>query len=312
VVAVRCSSRAGARCLVLLGATLLLAWLPACSSSSGAAASSRVVRVAAAENVWGSIASQLGGVHAQVVSIIRNPNTDPHDYEPTAADGRTIAAAQLVIENGLGYDPWAAQLVAANETSGQQVIDVGARLGLEAGDNPHRWYFPEDVDRVIDAVTKDFQGLDPADAAYFARQRQQFETTTLAPYHALIASIRSRYAGTPVGASESIFEGLAQATGLDLLTPDGYLKAISEGTDPTAADKATVDAQIAGRKIDVWVVNSQNATPDVQVLTNEARGHGIAVTTITETLSPASTSFQDWQAHQLQALQHALAEATGR
>ena len=59
-------------------------------------------------------------MHAQVTSIITNPNTDPHDYEPTAADGRTIAQAQYVIENGVGYDPWVPKLIAANQTSGPE------------------------------------------------------------------------------------------------------------------------------------------------------------------------------------------------
>ena len=266
----------------------------------------------AAENVWGSIATQLGGAHADVVSIITNPDTDPHDYEPTAADGRTVAEAQEVIENGVGYDPWAAKLVAAAQVDGQQVLDVGHVLGLAAGANPHRWYFPGDVERVVDRITADYQRLDPADAAYFTRQRQQFETVGLSRYHQLLAQIRSAYAGTPVGASESIFVGLAQATGLDLVTPPGYLRAISEGTDPTAADRSTVDAQIGGRRIRVWVLNSQNATPDIQTLTRQARAEHLAVTAITETLSPANRSFQDWQSDQLESLRAALAQGTGR
>ena len=47
-------------------------------------AAGRTIRVVAAENFWGSIASQLGGDHVTVTSIITNPDTDPHDYEPTA------------------------------------------------------------------------------------------------------------------------------------------------------------------------------------------------------------------------------------
>jgi zinc/manganese transport system substrate-binding protein len=115
-----------------------------------------------------------------------------------------------------------------------------------------------------------------------------------------------------VGASESIFAPLAQALGLKLLTPYSFLKAISEGTEPTAADKTTVDRQIAQRLIKVWVYNSQNSTPDVKRITEAARKNGVAVTTITETLTPAEASFQDWQSRQLRALAAALAKATGR
>ena len=303
---------------LLAGLVLAAVLLAACSSSGSTSATGGTsgggtkIQVVAAENFWGSIASQLGGAHAQVTSIITNPDTDPHDYEPTAADGRTIAEAQYVIENGVGYDPWVPKLVAANQTSGQKMLDVGDLLGLKDGDNPHRWYFPADVQRVIEQITAEYKKLDPADAAYFDRQQQQFETTGLAKYHQLIADIKAKYSGTPVGASESIFEGIAQATGLDLVTPYSYLKAISEGTDPTAADKSSVDAQINDNQIKVWVFNSQNSTPDIQTLTTEAKNHHIPVTTITETLSPAGASFQAWQSAQLQSLEQALAQATGK
>jgi zinc/manganese transport system substrate-binding protein len=114
-----------------------------------------------------------------------------------------------------------------------------------------------------------------------------------------------------VGASESIFAPLAQALGLRLLTPPSFLEAISEGTEPTAADKQTIDRQIASHAIKVYVYNSQNATPDVQAQVDAARTAGIPVTTITETLSPASVTFQAWQVSELAALQAALAKATG-
>jgi zinc/manganese transport system substrate-binding protein len=279
------------------------------TSSSGSGASSsagRRVQVVAAENVWGSIAAQLGGEHAEVVSLITNPDTDPHEYEPTAGDGRTVAEAQLVVENGVGYDPWAAQLAAADAVSGQRVLDVGHLLGLAAGANPHRWYYPADVERVVDQLTADYQHLDPADAGYFAGLRHQYLTVGLGRYHQLVAQIRARWAGTPVGASESIFVGLAQATGLRLLTPPGYLEAISEGTDPSASDRTTVESQIRHHQIRVWVLNGQNATPDIQSLTSQARAQHIPVVTITETLAPANRSFQDWQVAQLESLATAL------
>src|SRR6266851_4126874 len=112
----------------------------------------RVITVVAAENFWGSIARQLGGRHVHVVSIITNPNADPHSYEPTVADARTVALAGLVIENGIGYDPWMPRLLAAD--NGQQtVLDVGQALGAPAGGNPHRWYNPADVRVVVSRLT---------------------------------------------------------------------------------------------------------------------------------------------------------------
>jgi zinc/manganese transport system substrate-binding protein len=271
-----------------------------------------VVSVVAAENFWGSLAQQLGGAHARVTSIISNPNADPHDYEPTAADARTINAARLVVINGVGYDAWATKLTQANPSTTRTTLTVGDLVGAKDGDNPHRWYNPADVRTVIDAITADYQKIDPADGGYFTAQHNTVINTNLKAYFDLISQIKASYAATPVGASESIFAMLAPALGLNLLTPPAFLRAISEGTDPSAADKATIDAQIHNKQIKVYVYNSQNATPDVQAQVNAAKAAGIPVTTITETLIPAGASFQDWQVTQLTALKQALAQATRR
>jgi zinc/manganese transport system substrate-binding protein len=269
------------------------------------------LQVVAAENFWGSIATQLGGNRVTVTSIITNPDTDPHDYEATPADARTMASAQYAIVNGIGYDPWAPKLIAANPVNGRLVLTVGDLVGVKEGGNPHRWYSPSDVAKVIDQITADYKKLDPDGAAYYDAQNTDYTTKSLATYTATIAAIKAKYAGVPVGASESIFIPLSDALGLKLLTPEGFMDAVSEGTDLTASDKATADAQIKQKQIKVYVYNSQNATPDVQAQVDAAKAAGIPIVTITETLAPATATFQDWQTAQLQALQAALAKATG-
>jgi zinc/manganese transport system substrate-binding protein len=281
-------------------------------SNGPAGATSGTINVVAAENFWGSLAAQLGGSHVHVTSIVHNPATDPHDYEPSAIDARTLAGAKLVIENGIGYDPWVPRLLAANPVAGRVTLDVGTLLGIPDGGNPHQWYSPPNVHQVINAITRDYQQLDPKDAAAFGKLKQQFVNSSLRAYTREIATIRRRYAGVKVGASESIFAPLAQALGLTLVTPSSFLQAISEGAEPTAKDLTTIGRQISTRKIKVWVFNSQNSTPDVQRLTSAARKKGIQVTTITETLSPAGVSFEAWQVAQLRRLATALARATGR
>jgi zinc/manganese transport system substrate-binding protein len=279
---------------------------PPATSGSGS-----TITVVAAENFWSSIAAQLGGAHVDVTSIVTNPDTDPHDYEATPSDARTIASARFVIVNGIGYDPWAGKLVAANPADNRVVLTVGDVVGVQEGGNPHRWYSPTDVHRVIQRITADYQRLDPADSGYFAQRERAFERQGLARYDQLVSDIRSRYAGTPIGASESIVTPLAEGLGLTMLTPASFLGAISEGSDPTAADKATIDKQIKDKLIKIYVYNSQNATPDVQAQVDEARAAGIPVATVTETLDPATATFQDWQTRQLRGIETALAKATG-
>lgn len=294
--------------------TALTAALAGCGSNvaSGGGTTApdhgRVVQVVAAENFWGSIAAQVGGLHARVVSIITNPNTDPHGYEPTAGDARQLARAQLVVENGLGYDPWVPRLLSADGSRGT-TLDVGSRLGLADGSNPHRWYNPDDVQVIIRQLVSDYQAIDPTDRAYFAGQASYFNDVALKPYHAVLAAIRSRYSGTPVGASESIFAMLAPALGLDLVTPPSFLKAISEGTEVSIADKETIDGQVRGHQIKVYVYNSQNVTPDIQSQLNEVRSEHIPYATITETLQPPNVSYEAWQTRQLLDIEAALAAA---
>ncbi|MFJ6216871.1 metal ABC transporter solute-binding protein, Zn/Mn family [Streptomyces sp. NPDC092296] len=312
------------RLAALGGVAAALVATSACSTGSTSAAPkaapdsatagqpSRTIQVVAAENFWGSIAEQLGGSHVKVTSIIDNPDADPHDYEPTAADSRTVATAQYAIVNGIGYDAWAPKLLAANPDPGRTELTVGDLVGVKDGGNPHRWYSPADVHTVIDRITADYQKLDPADAADFAARKTAFENQTLGEYDRLISDIKATYAGTPIGASESIVTPLAEGLGLKMLTPESFLDAISEGADPTAKDKAAIDAQIAHKQIKIYVYNSQNATPDVQAQVKAAKAEGIPVATVTETLTPAGASFQQWQVAQLKGIEQALAQASGK
>jgi zinc/manganese transport system substrate-binding protein len=286
--------------------------LAGCGSQGSASSGSGKLQVVAAENFWGSIATQLGGEEVAVHSIIVNPDTDPHSYEPTAGDARTMAGAQMAIVNGIGYDEWASHLLAANPSGGRVVLDVGSLLGLKQGDNAHQWYSPDHVHAVIEEIVADYDKLRPADASYFAQQKTAFETRGLARYNALIKQIRARYAGVPVGYSESIFQPLGEALGLKLLTPYSFAKAVAEGTEVTAQDKQTVDRQASNHEIKVWVFNSQNVTPDVQRVNQLARAAHIPIATITETLSPASASFEQWQVSELEGIEKALHEATRR
>ncbi|HEY2319404.1 MAG TPA: zinc ABC transporter substrate-binding protein [Solirubrobacteraceae bacterium] len=300
---------AGAVCAALTAALALGA--AGCGSTQATSAGGRV-RVVAAENFWGSIARQIGGTHADVTSIIVNPAQDPHDYEPTTADARTMATAQLAVVNGIGYDPWAPRLLAANPTSGRVTLTVGDLFGLTEGDNPHRWYDPAEVLTVARTIAADLGKLDPKDKAYFAKQLGAFDTQGLATYHRLINQIHARYAGVPVGASESIFALQAPSLGLKLITPYSFMKAISEGSEVTAQDTVTTEHQLTGRQIKVWVYNAQNVTPEIKHLNSLAAAAHIPIATVTETLSPSSDSFQQWQVAQLQRLQTALHKATGR
>ena len=271
--------------------------LSACGLSTPAPVDSGRLEVVAVENFWGSIAAQVGADHVHVVSIINSPDADPHDYEPTPRDARTIAQARYVIVNGAGYDPWANKLLTANPAPGRVVLNIGDLVGKKDGDNPHLWYSPSIVEKVIDRIGQDLNAIDGAHVLWDAGFKD---------YRDAIDAIHQKYAGTRVGATESIFAYEAEGTGLDLVTPRRFLNAISAGTEPSAADKATVGNQISDGLIKVLVFNSQNSTPEVQSLVDRAKAKGIPVVAITETLVPAGATFQAWQTAQLKELLRAL------
>jgi len=303
-----------ARCRAVVAALLvaLALALPLAGCGGISRASTTGVSVVAAENFWGSIAKQIAGDKADVQSIITNPAQDPHSYEPTANDARAMAMSQLAIVNGVGYDPWAPKLLDANPDGARIVVTVGSLFGLHVGENPHRWYDPAEVEVVANTIATDLEKLEPSEAAYFERQLNQFKTIGLARYHALIAQIKSRYAGVPVGASESIFALQAPALGLNLVTPQRLMKAVSEGTEISAQDTITAQQQITRHQIKVWIYNSQNVTPEVQQLGALARANHIPIATVTETLSPQTDTFEQWQVAQLEGIARTLHEATGR
>ncbi|MGH2494848.1 MAG: metal ABC transporter solute-binding protein, Zn/Mn family [Ktedonobacteraceae bacterium] len=295
---------------------LLVMALNACTDSttgsSTATPSSTVLNVVAGENFWGSIATQLGGSRVNVTSVVSDPNADPHQYQSNTNIARSFAQASYVILNGAGYDSWGQKLLDANPQSGRKVFTVANLLGKHEGDNPHFWYNPTYVEQVSSQITKDYQALDPADAAYFTRQHAAFETA-LDGYHSRIAEIKTKFAGQKVGATESIFVYMANALGLDLISLPEFMSAVSEGNDPPASSVVAFQQQVRQKQISVLVYNVQTITNITTMMKQLASQQNIPIVGISETIQPASASFQDWQTAQLQALQNALnAHAPGQ
>src|SRR5258708_1439913 len=184
----RVPGRLRAKALTLAVASLALL-TAACGLGSTGSASGKV-EVVAAENFWGSIATQIGGDKVHVASTITNPDTDPHDYEPKPEDAKKIAVANYVIVNGAGYDPWAPKLLAANPVTGRQTLDIGELVGVKEGGNPHFWYSLDYVNKVIDQITADLKKLDSGDASYFDTQSSNYKNSGLKEYKDTIAAIK--------------------------------------------------------------------------------------------------------------------------
>lgn len=264
-----------------------------------------VLEVVAAENFWGSLVSQIGGSHVQVLSIVSDPNADPHEYESNATDARAVATANYVIENGAGYDSWVDKLVGAGSSPNRKVLNVATLLGKKEGDNPHFWYNPDYVNEASLQMEQDLIALDPADASYYAAQYKALQAS-LTSYQNRIATIKQQFGGTRVAATEDIFAYLADAAGLDLVSPPAFIQAVAEGNDPPAPSVVEFENQLTGGGIAVLVYNEQTVTPLTENMKKLAADQGIPAVGVTETIQPPDVSFEDWMNAELIGLQNAL------
>jgi len=276
---------------------------------------SPTIQVVAGENFWGSLVSQLGGNRTSVTSIVTDPNADPHEYESNSANAQAIANARLVIVNGAGYDDWALRLIAAGSNQNQKILNVADLLGKKAGDNPHFWYSPTYVNETLHEMYSDLVNIDGANTAFYSQQYANLNAS-LGPYNSRINAISQNYAGRRVASTESIFQYLADAAHLDLISPYPFMKAVAEGNDPSPGCIAVFQSQLLNPSspgnATVLIYNAQTVTPLTQQLKLEAVSHGIPVVAVTETIQPQGVSFQDWMYGELNQLQNALNPAIGQ
>jgi zinc/manganese transport system substrate-binding protein len=263
------------------------------------------IRIVAAENFWGSLASQLGGTKVTVTSIVSDPNADPHEYEVNATDARDFATANYVILNGAGYDSWGNKLLAASPNSTRKVLNVAALLGKKNGDNPHFWYSPVYVNKVIVKIEQNLSSISPANKAYFSKQYKAL-TTSLSTYQQRIATIKRQFAGTRVASTEDIFDYLASAVGLDLVSPASFTQAVADGNDPPTNSVVQFQQQLQSGQVKVLVYNEQTVTPLTTSMKAIAAEQNIPIVGVTETIQPPNTSFQVWMNAELLNLQNAL------
>jgi zinc/manganese transport system substrate-binding protein len=262
------------------------------------------VEVVAAENFYGNVAQQIGGDRVPVVSILNNPEQDPHLFEVSPAVIRQVAAAQVVLYNCAGYDPWVEQVLGATAKPGRVAIVAADLMHRKSGDNPHLWYDPATMPAVARALAAALAAADPAHKDDYAARLATF-LASLSPLSAKIAAIRDKYAGTVVTATEPVFGNMADALKLSM-TNERFQLAIMNDTEPSARDVAAFERDLKDRKVRVLFYNKQAQTKLVQHLIELARASEIPVVGVSET-ALAGSSYQEWMLMQLDETQRALA-----
>lgn len=268
-----------------------------------AAARAEPLNVVAAENFYGDIAEQLGGPSVKVSSILTNPDQDPHLFEASASTARDIAAARIVIYNGVNYDPWMTKLLSASRPKGREVIEVAQLVHRKVGDNPHLWYDPATMPALARELSAMLMRLDPANRDDYERRLAAFKAAIL-PISNKIAELRQKYAGTPVTATEPVFGYMAEAIGLKMRNARFQL-AVMNDAEPSASEIAAFQKDLKTRAVKVLLYNNQTSEELTERMRELAKSAGVPVVGVSET-APPGTRFQDWMLSELADLDDAL------
>jgi len=287
--------RAGAA----LAAVLMVA---ACGSASPPPAGPSIV---ASTDVYGAVASAVGGDTVAVTSLIRSADADPHEYEPTPADTLAVSRATVFVANGGGYDDFATKLYDAASNKPVSVV-VTALSGFEtdAPDfNEHVWYDLPTVKKFADHLATSLGAADQPNANRYLDNAKKFDAQ-VDGLMTKVAAIKAKHAGVKVAITEPVPGYLLDAAGLVVVTPPEFSEAVEEGTDPPAAVVTANNATFAEAK--VLVENGQTTGPITTQAEQAAAANRVPVVKVTETLPEGVTDYVVWMNGQVDALAAAL------
>ncbi|CAN5116906.1 zinc ABC transporter substrate-binding protein [soil metagenome] len=272
----------------------------ALAGCSATPAEDGLVHIVASTSAYGDLASSIAGDHASVTAFIDGPDVDPHSFEASARDQLAISQADLIIENGGGYDPFMGPLVEAAGTSAP-VIDAFETSGLP-GPNEHVWYSFPAMTALVGTIATQLAEIDPDNAAEYAANRDALASR--------IADLEKRANNMAtegdVAVTEPVPVYLLGAVGLTNATPADFTEAIEEGNDvPPLALRDTLDL-LTSTSVRLLAYNSQTASPETERVRQAAEDAGVPVVEFTENL-PAGADYVSWMTANLDALAAALA-----
>lgn len=261
------------------------------------------LNIVAAENFYGDVARQIGGPQVEVASILNNPAMDPHLFEVSPSVARAVSGAQIVIYNGIDYDPWMPKLLAAARNTHRRTIDVAGLAGKRRGDNPHIWYDTNTMIAFAKALAQTLASADPAHQADYQQRLARFERS-MQPIETKISTLRGRLDGTPVTATEPVFGYMFDALGMQVRNRSFQL-AVMNGTEPGAAEVAAFENDLKTHRVRLLVYNGQTSDPLTDRMRRLAMESRIPVLAVTETEPPGRT-YQAWMMSELDAVNQAL------
>ncbi len=284
----------------------LLALLSTSCSNPRLTAKPGVILAVGAENQYANVLAQIGGPYVSVSSILDNPNTDPHTFEASTTVAEEVSAAQLIVQNGVGYDSFMDKIEAATPNPNRKVIVAQHILDLpDSTPNPHVWYDPKTMPAVAKAMAHDLSELDPSHSRYFQSRLTSFDAS-LQPWSAAIASFRATYGGTPVAVTEPVADYLLQAMGAKILTPFVFQADIMNGVDPSPEDVTLENGLLTGHRVKVFCYNQQVVDSLTTSIRATAHSNGVPVVGVYETMPTPGYDYQSWMMAEVAAIRNAV------
>jgi zinc/manganese transport system substrate-binding protein len=282
---------------------------PAAPSQTAPSQAGGTVGVVATTDVYGSVASAIGGNHAKVTSIIHSPDADPHEYESTPADAAAVSQAKLLIQNGGGYDDFAGKLVTASGGN-PTVIDVSQLSGLDTGAdfNEHVFYSLPTMAKLADTISTDLSRADPTNEAEYRANATAFKAK-LDGLSSRLAAIKAAHPGARIAITEPVPLYLTAQAGLVNATPQAFSHAIEEGNDPPAAVLQQTLALFSGPgKVSALLLNGQTESASTSQVEQAATSGGVPVVKLTETLPAGTMDYVTWIGGEIDQLTTALGD----
>jgi zinc/manganese transport system substrate-binding protein len=292
----------------VLGLAVLL--VPGAAGASARSTKSGVINAVGAENEYANVLSQIGGKYVKVSSILNNPNTDPHTFEASTSVAQEVSQAELIVQNGVGYDSFMNDIESASPNSARKVIVAQHVLGLpDSTPNPHLWYSPKTMPAVAKVMATDLSKLDPNHRAYF-KERLRYFDTSLKPWLNAIAAFKTKYSGAPVATTEPVADYLLAAMGIKNLTPFVFQADIMNGVDPSPENITLEKGFFTKHMVKVFVYNQQVVDSLTTSIRQTAQTAGVPVVGVYETMPTPGYNYQSWMLAEVAAIRAAVAHGT--
>lgn len=318
--------------------------LAGCSTPATGEGDDGTITVVASTNVYGDIAATIGGDRVDVQSIITSASQDPHSYEASARDRLTVQKADLVIENGGGYDAFIDTLLQdakdphvvtaveyshdfpgneghddeahadeahsdeahADEAEHDHAEDEAGHEGHDhiEGFNEHVWFDPHTMIHVVEAIADELTALDPDGAKEFAANAADL-TADLEGFETELATLKTDAPDVSVFITEPLPGYLAAAAGFTDVTPEGFAESVEEGTDVAPVVLLEALDVIGSGQVTALLTNAQTGGSETQRVETAAKDAGVPVVAFTELLEDGS-SYSEWMSDAIQSLAAAV------